>query len=176
MKTFTKFLFSILIMCVAIPGHAHRFYASFSQVDMQSDKGTIEITHRVFTHDIEDLLMRYNGGPVELTDELIESFLKDYIIESFAIYGTDGEQIPLEWIGVEVTFNDIYVFQEAPLAEGQDTVIIGDRILMDLFQEQSNTVNVKLDGKVKSHTFQFDSKLYQISFSGQTGELPLDPS
>lgn len=162
------------MMCVANIGYAHRYYASFSQVDMQPDKGTIEITHRVFTHDIEDLLMRFNGGPVELTDEKVESFLKDYIIQSFAIYGTDREQIPLNWIGVEVTFNDIYVFQEAPLSEGQDTLILTNRILMDLFQEQSNTVNVKHGRKVKSHTFQYDSKLYQISFSGRSGDYPID--
>ncbi|MCC3862196.1 hypothetical protein LJF33_13390 [Emcibacteraceae bacterium Y4] len=143
---------------------------------MQSEKGTIEITHRLFTHDIEDLLMRYNGGPVELTDDIIESFLQEYIIQSFALYGTDGDQIPLNWIGVEVTFSDIYVYQEAPLSDGQDTLILTNRILMDLFEEQSNTVNVKLDGKVKSHTFQYDSKLYQISFSGQTGDYPFDPS
>ncbi|WP_338050556.1 DUF6702 family protein [Pseudemcibacter aquimaris] len=161
---------------MAIPSHAHRFYAAFSQVDMQSEKGTIEITHRLFTHDIEDLLMRYNGGPVELTDDIIESFLQEYIIQSFALYGTDGDQIPLNWIGVEVTFSDIYVYQEAPLSDGQDTLILTNRILMDLFEEQSNTVNVKLDGKVKSHTFQYDSKLYQISFSGQTGDYPFDPS
>jgi hypothetical protein len=163
-------------MCVANVGHAHRFYASFSQVNMQSAKGTIEITHRIFTHDIEDLLMRYEGGNSELTNEKIESFLKDYIIQAFALYGEDGEMIPLEWIAVEVTLNDIFVYQEAPLKEGQDTVIITDRILMDLFDEQSNTVNVKLDGKVKSHTFNVDSKLYQISFDGRTGDYPFDPS
>ena len=121
-------------------------------------------------------MTRFNGGPVELTDEIIETFLRDYIIQSFAIYGDDGEQIPLDWIGVEVNFNDIYVFQEAPLSEGQDTIILANRILMDLFQEQSNTVNVTLGRKVKSHTFQFDSKLYQISFSGRTGEYPFEPS
>ncbi len=159
-------------MCGANISFAHRYYASFSQVDIQPEKGTIEITHRLFTHDIEDLLVRFNGGPVELTDEKVKPFLKDYIIQSFAIYGIDGEKIPLAWIAVEVTLNDIYVYQEAPLSEGQDTLIMTNRILMDLFQEQSNTVNVKYEGKVKSHTFQKDSKLYQISFSGRTGDYP----
>lgn len=162
-------------MCVVNIGHAHRFYASFSQVDMQPEKGTIEITHRIFTHDIEDLLVRYDGGAGELTNEKIESFLKDYIIQAFALYGEDGVLIPLEWITVEVTLNDIFVYQEAPLAEGQDTLIIADRILMDLFEGQSNTVNVKHGRKVKSHTFNYDSKLYQISFSGRTGDYPFEP-
>ena len=161
-------------MCVANVGHAHRFYASFSQVNMQSDKGTIEITHRIFTHDIEDLLMRYQGSSIELTDEIIESFLKEYIIQAFALYAPDGEMIPLNWIAVEVTLNDIYVYQEAPLLDGQETIVIADRILMDLFDEQSNTVNVKLDGKVKSHTFHSDEKLYQVSFNGRTGAYPFD--
>lgn len=173
-RNFAKFLALFLIICVANVGHAHRFYASFSQVNMQSTKGTIEITHRIFTHDIEDLLLRYQGGSEELTDEVIESFLKDYIIQAFALYDGEGERIPLVWIAVEVTLNDIFVYQEAPLIEGQETVIVVDRILMDIFDDQSNTVNVKLDGKVKSHTFQIDSGLYQISFNGRTGEYPFE--
>lgn len=155
-------------------GHAHRFYASFSQIEMQPEKGTIEVIHRIFTHDIEDLLTQYQGGPEELDNKVIEDFLKDYIIQAFAIYDPEGKNIPLNWIGMEVTLNDIYVYQEAPLIEGQQTLIIANRILMDLFDDQSNTVNLKLDGKVKSYTFQKDSQMYQISFNGRTGEIPFN--
>ncbi len=167
-----KYLIVISVFCVAAQSHAHRYYASFSQVELQPTKGTIEIIHRIFTHDIEDLLVRYQGSNGELTDEVIETFLQDYIIQAFALYGPGGERIPLEWIAVEVTLNDIYVYQEAPLQEGQQTVIVADRILHDLFDEQSNTVNVKLGRKVRSHTFHKDGSMYQISFDGRTGEYP----
>ena len=163
-----------MTLCVADLSHAHRFYASFSQIDMQSEKGTIEITHRLFTHDIEDLLIRYQGGAGELDNDVIEKFLQDYIIQAFAIYNPQGESIPLNWIAVEITLNDIFVYQEAPLEKNQQTLIIANRILMDLFDDQSNTVNLKLDGKVKSHTFHKDSELYQISFNGRTGAVPLN--
>jgi hypothetical protein len=169
---FFKFIIIIISVCVISVGHAHRFYASFSQLEMQPAKGTIEVTHRIFTHDIEDLLARYQGSTGELTDQVIETFLKDYIIQAFAIYGLDGEIIPLEWIAVEVTLDNIFVYQEAPLQKEQQTLIIANRILMDLFDDQSNTVNLKLEGKVKSHTFHKDDKMYQISFNGRAGEYP----
>ncbi len=172
MAKLTKFLVIIGMLCVAAQSHAHRFYASFSQVELQPSKGTIEIIHRIFTHDIEDLLVRYQGSNGELSDEVIETFMQDYIIQAFALYTPDGERIPLEWIAVEVTFDNIFVYQEAPLQEGQQTVIIADRILHDLFDEQSNTVNVKLGRNVKSHTFHKDGPMYQISFDGRTGEYP----
>jgi len=162
------------MMCVANISHAHRFYASFSQVDMQSIKGTIEITHRIFTHDIEDLLRQYEGGTGELEDDVIEKFLQEYIMQAFAIYDPTGAQIPLTWIAIEVTLNDIFVYQEAPLSEGQKSLVIVDRILMDLFDDQSNTVNLKLDGKVRSHTFRQDSQMYRIAFDGPSG--PVNPS
>jgi len=172
LRNFYKFL---IIYCVMLlPGnvYAHRFYASFSQVEMQPNKGTIEVTHRIFTHDIEDLLDRYQDGHSELTDDVIEAFLKDYIIQAFAIYGANGEKLPLSWIAIEVNLENIFVYQEADLIEGSQTLIIANRILHDLFDNQSNTVNLKLEGKVKSHTFQKDSKLYQISFNGRTGDYP----
>lgn len=172
MQSILRYFFIISVMCVAVQSHAHRYYASFSQVELQPAKGTIEIIHRIFTHDIEDLLVRYQGSNGELTDDVIETFLKDYIIQAFALYAPSGERVSLEWIAVEVTLNDIYVYQEAPLQEGQQTVIVADRILHDLFDDQSNTVNVKLGRKVRSHTFHKDGPLYQISFDGRTGEYP----
>ena len=173
-RGFPKFLLILFVVCVTSNGHAHRFYASFSQVEMQPNKGTIEVTHRIFTHDIEDLLVRYQDSNGELTDDVIETFLKDYIIQAFAIYNADGVMIPLDWIGIEITLDNIFVYQEAKLIEGSQTLIIADRILQDLFDEQSNTVNVKFEGKVKSHTFQKDNKLYQISFDGRTGDYPFE--
>ena len=173
-RKFSRLLIIMITLCVAGNGHAHRFYASFTQIELQPTKGTIEVIHRIFTHDIEDLLMRYRGSDGELSDEVIESFLKDYIVQAFAIYSPDGNMIPLNWIAVEVTLDNIFVYQEAPLQEGQETLIIADRILQDLFDDQSNTVNLKLDGKVKSHTFQKDSKMYQISFNGRTGDYPFE--
>lgn len=161
-------------MCVTGVSYAHRFYASFSQIEMQPEKGTIEIIHRIFTHDIEDLLVQYKGGSGELNDKVIEDFLKEYIIQAFAIYDPEGNNMPLSWVGIEVTLNDIFVYQEAPLIEGQQTLIIANRILMDLFDDQSNTVNLKLDGKIKSYTFLKDSQMYQISFNGRTGEVPFN--
>ncbi len=169
-----KFLFIIGLICVASSSSAHRYYASFSQVELQPTKGTIEVTHRIFTHDIEDLLVRYQGSNGELSDEVIEKFLKEYIIQAFALYAPNGERVPLEWIAVEVTLDDIYVYQEALLKEGQQTVIIANRILHDLFDDQSNTVNVKFERKVRSHTFNKGGPMYQISFDGRTGEYPFN--
>ncbi len=171
---FSKFVFIVGLLCIANTGLAHRYYASFSQVELQPTKGTIEVTHRIFTHDIEDLLVRYQGSNGELADEVIESFLKDYIIQAFALYAPDGERVSLEWIAVEITLDDIYVYQEAPLQEGQQTVIVANRILQDLFDDQSNTVNVKLGRKVRSHTFNKGDPMYQISFDGRTGEYPFN--
>lgn len=171
-RNFSKYFIILIVLSVTSNGHAHRFYASFSQINMQTSKGTIEVTHRIFTHDIEDLLVRYQGSSGELTNDIIEIFLQDYIIQAFAIYSSDGEMIPLEWIAIEVTLNDIFVYQEAKLQDGQQTVIVANRILHDLFDDQSNTVNVKHERKVKSHTFLKDSKMYQISFDGRTGEYP----
>lgn len=166
-----KYLIILMIMSVANLSYAHRFYASFSQVEMQPAKGTIEITHRLFTHDITDLLQQYQGGNAELEHEVVENFLREYIIQAFALYDNNGGIIPLTWIDVEITLNDIFVYQEAALKEGQQSLIIADRILMDLFDDQSNTVNLKLDGKVKSHTFERESSFYKIDFAGPSGEV-----
>lgn len=172
-KKVASFLIILMMVGVAGTGYAHRFYASFSQVDMQPAKGTIEITHRIFTHDITDLLQQYQGGGSEFDDDVIEKFLQDYIMQAFALYDDGGAIIPLNWVAIEVTLNDIFIYQEALLKEGQNSLIITDRILMDLFDDQSNMVNVTLEDKVKSHTFNSDSNFYKIDFDGPSGDINL---
>ncbi len=169
LRNYIKFLIILSALCVTNVSYAHRFYASFSQIEMQPAKGTIEITHRLFTHDIEDLLTRYQGTTGELEDQVIEKFLQDYIIDAFGLYDVDGQIIPVNWIGIDVTLDDIYIYQEALLKEGQQSLIIADRILMDIFEDQSNTVNLKRDSKVKSYTFNDDTVLYKFDFNGSSG-------
>ena len=108
---------------------AHRFAASFTLVDLRADKGAIQVTHRLFTHDVEDLIRAHSGaGGGELSDENITAFLTAYIDANFALYDAHGDRIPLSWVGYEYSVEDIHVYQEAPLPDSLPQLGIIDLI------------------------------------------------
>ncbi|MFC7048628.1 DUF6702 family protein [Emcibacter nanhaiensis] len=152
-----RLLLSLIAILVLVSGGqalAHRFAASFTVVQLREDKGAIQVTHRLFTHDVEDLIRTHSAvGGGELTDDNISSFLKDYVGSSFALYDGNGERIDLKWVGYEYTVEDIHVYQEVPLPDGLKQIGVIDRILTETFPDQVNRVNIEKSDKVQTLIF-----------------------
>ena len=162
LKTFPVVLISI--MCVVQMSHAHRFYASFTQVDLRDKTKTIEITHRLFTHDVEDLLRLKLGNASSLTDEEIEPILKAFVEGSFALFDSQGKRLPLIWIGMEYKTDNVYLYQEAPLPAEPSEITLINRLFMDLFEDQKNTVNVEWNDQIHTRIFVKGNEQQGVSF------------
>lgn len=160
----------LIILCMAPAGHAHRFYASFSQINVKSD--TLQITHRLFTHDVEDML-EDNLGPIgDLSKGEIEKYLRTHIEKEFSLYDEAGKKMPLSWIGYEYKVDEILVFQETPLSGNQTKFSLANRLLMDIFRQQKNTVNAERDGVVRTVIFQNDSGREVIDLTPEKKKKP----
>lgn len=154
----------VIMVAVAQTGHAHRFYAAFTQMDIREEKGTLEIVHRLFTHDVEDFLRAELGNASALTDAEIEPLLQAFVAGSFAVFDRDGKRLPLTWIGMEYRTDDVYIYQEAPLPADPSTLAIINRLFMDLFDDQKNTVNVEWNDNIRTRIFTRDDAQQRVSF------------
>lgn len=164
--SFKKLAIAVLtILCVAQVSHAHRFYAAFTQIDYRPEKGTIEVVHRLFTHDVEDhLKVTFGNRSAALTDEEIEPVLREFVERAFAIFNSDGKRLPLTWIGMEYQTDNVYLYQEAPLPEDPTEIILINRLFMDLFDDQKNTVNVEWGEQIRTRIFRKDDEQQKVSF------------
>ena len=154
----------ISIMCVVQMSHAHRFYASFTQIDLRDKTKAIEITHRLFTHDVEDLLRLKLGNASSLTDEEIEPILKAFVEGSFALFDGHGKRLPLTWIGMEYKTDNVYLYQETSLPAEPSELSLINRLFMDLFEEQKNTVNVEWNDQIRTRIFVKGNEQQRVSF------------
>ncbi len=167
MRLLLKSLTVILIsMCVVQMSHAHRFYASFTQIDLRDGKQTIEIVHRLFTHDVEDFLRSKLGNSSSLSDEEIEPIVKAFVEGSFALFDRQGNRLPLTWVGMEYETDNVHIYQEAPLPSEPSELNIINRLFMALFDDQKNTVNVEWNEQIRTRIFVKDNEQQKVNFSG----------
>ncbi len=155
MRYFRKFLILIILTLTGVVqvSHAHRFYAAFTQIDLREDKQTIEVTHRLFTHDVEDMLRTKPGNSSSLTDAEIEPVVREFVESSFALFDSRGNRLPLIWVGMEYETDNVYIYQETPLPDDLPGITILNRLFMELFDDQKNTVNVEWNDKIRTLIF-----------------------
>lgn len=159
------FFVTLCLVCVAQVSHAHRFYAAFSQIDLRDKTQTIEVVHRLFTHDIEDLLRVELGNASALSDAEIEPLLQKFVEGDFALYDGAGRRLPLTWIGMEYATDNVLIYQEAPLPENPEQLMIINRLFMGLFEDQKNTVNIEWGDKIRTRIFTKGKEQQKVNFT-----------
>ena len=144
-------------LCVAALVFAHRMPGSISTVKRSASGDTIEIIHRLHTHDAElGVAATLGKRNVSLETLVDRAQLALYVEERFVIAayadGQIGSRLPLELIGAELDGEFVLVYQEFA-GELPTDLAIRDDILRDVFPGQVNHVNVAVSGEVRSVTF-----------------------
>ena len=141
---------------------AHRMPGSISTVKRSASGETIEIIHRLHTHDAELGIAATLGKRNISLDSLVDrAQLALYVEERFAIARLAGQKIgsklALELVGAETDGEFVLVYQEFA-GELPARLAIRDDILRDVFPGQINHVNVATGGEVRSVTFSDDDE------------------
>lgn len=145
--------FSAGLLCAAAPALAHRFNIGLTEIGFNERTGSIEIVHTYMAHDIEPLLARQAGAALDLGAPEAEALLRAYIDSRFWLSGADKARLPLRWVGMGVNVDSVMVYQELPGAAIDKIAHIHQAVLADLLPRQSNTVNVRIDGEIRSLAF-----------------------
>ena len=132
---------------------AHNYHMGIADISYNERTGSTEIVHTYTAHDVATLLTRQAGRVVDLGQPGSEALLRKYAEQQFTVSGRKGERLPLTWIGMKADADSVVIFQEiarTSLAAGSR---IHNAVLTDLIPTQKNTVNVQVDGPVKTLIF-----------------------
>ncbi len=140
-------------LAVAPPALAHRAQTVLSTVIWNAGSGMLEVTHRMHAHDAELALQAKAGGAQsDITMLQEQAKLMLYIEQSFVL--TDGvKMIALEPLGAEIEGEAILLYQECKLAAAPRELSIDNRLLRDVFDGQTNLVNVRLAQRTRTLIF-----------------------
>ncbi|PKP34709.1 MAG: hypothetical protein CVU00_05650 [Bacteroidetes bacterium HGW-Bacteroidetes-17] len=141
----------------------HKYYVSITELEYNSRSHTFEISIKFIGHDLEDALENAGvpslnlGAPNE--NEKANEYLKQYIDKNFQLIVND-KNLTFKFIGKEVKDNDfMYCYLETNEIPVIKNVDIKNTLLIEMFDEQSNIVNLKVGDENLSFTFNHEETL-----------------
>jgi len=163
MKSVVLFCFAILSLSLqASAPITHKFYLSNTSIEFNAQSRAIEITSKIFTDDLEHAIeaqcYRYNSLYPQ-TPEVFE-LVKKYIGDKLSLQ-VEGRNVVLNFLGYSVDNDMTTLFIEGSYFE-PNQVVVGNTILLELFSDQQNIVEVRWNGQSKREYFTKDKTQYQF--------------
>ena len=138
----------------------HAYYVSITEANYNAKKKIFEISVKFIGHDLEKALQingapeLFLGTPKEL--EEADKYLMQYINDRFKM-NVNGQKLKYKFIGKEVNNDDfIYCFIESDKVDLPKEIKITNTLLIEIFDEQANTVYLKVGDKKLNYSLNKD--------------------
>ena len=166
-----RLLPALIILLIAGGSTSHRpfthhdFHASVTQMQYNAKDKAFEISIRIFTDDLEKGLAKELNSQVHLapgtrTDEILEKYVRTHFT-----YTSPQKQIkPFNYIGHEVEADANWIYLEMPYTEAFRGGMLKQNVLMDMFDDQVNMVNIQYQGQKKTFVFRKNQAVQDVSF------------
>lgn len=144
----------------------HEFHASVTKMEYNPKEQAFEISMRIFTDDFEKALSAASNSkvaldrPTEKNDQLIEKYVQSH----FSYLTPQKQAKPFKYIGHETEADAEWLYLEMPFTEPFRGGILKQNVLMDLFDDQVNMVNLQYQGQKKTFVFRKNQPVQNISF------------
>jgi len=153
MKHLPAFILAATLACACMGASAHSFHAGLTDISYNARTGSTEVVHTYMTHDVEALLANLYQRAFDLSDPDDQAALRNYVEKQFWLSDKDGRHLALKWVGLQVDTDSVVVFQEAAQTPAGKVAAIHDAVLSDFLPDQLNTVNLTVDGKLRTFGF-----------------------
>jgi hypothetical protein len=163
MKSVLLFCFALLALCLQSSAPVpHKFYLSNTSIEFNAQTRAIEITSKIFTDDLEHAIeaqcYRYHSLYPQ-SPEVFE-LVKKYIGEKLSLQ-VAGRNVVLNFIGYSVDNDMTTLFIEGNYFD-PNQVVVNNTILLDLYSDQQNIVEVRWNGQSKREYFTKDKTQFQF--------------
>jgi hypothetical protein len=151
----------------ALMAAVHPFYMSVTEIRYNTPRKSLEISCRIFSDDLENVLKKESGQPLDIihpknhaaADSLVARYLRNHLS-----LRADGQPLSYKYIGYEISEDATWCYLEcAPLAPFRKLDIRND-ILYSEHETQSHMIHVivgerrqstKLDNPKSTAVFTF---------------------
>ncbi len=122
----------------------HKYHTSLSRIEYNAQDKNLEISIRLFVHDVGPLLENRLRKPVDLekTPE-VDAEIQKYLAENFLFKRADGSDLRVSWVGKEFESDTLFVYVECPFEGDPAELSLQNTLFFDMFAEQTNLVVAK---------------------------------
>ncbi len=149
-----KYLYAWLLagLCCGLTLSAHEFYVSLSQIDYNPEASTLEISIKIFSDDLE-LALKTLGAEVH-ADQVDSSETANRYIERYLqrclIIENEADKLAWQYLGSETEMDVTWCYLEITDLNEPTKLMITNRLLIDIYDEQLNIVHLNIGGQKKS--------------------------
>lgn len=154
---YTPLLFLLWLM-------PHAFHTSITRIDHNPKERSLEVSVRIFTDDLESALQKENNNQhfrVENNDKN-DAFIEKYIRKTFKLSTPTGQLKPYTYVGKENEGDATWVYIEIPFSENPAGFKLQNTVLLDLFDDQTNLVNLTYNGERNSYLFNHKTLVHTL--------------
>ncbi|MBN8668442.1 MAG: hypothetical protein J0M30_13155 [Chitinophagales bacterium] len=146
----------------------HPFYVSVIEVEHNADEKTLEISCKIFTDDLEAVLLKNYGTLVDFKvasqKETQNKLVTDYI-QKHLVLKADGKPVKLEFVGFEEEREAIWAYCQVSGVPTVKKLELDVSILHDYNESQINLVHATAGGERKSYKLDFPKRTVQFEWS-----------
>lgn len=131
----------------------HDFHTSITNAEYNAKSGSMEIAMKLFTDDLELTMKNKHHVALNLNsgNELpqADSLIYNYVIDNFSIQSSKKSDRP-KYFGKEIENGITFIYLEVHSFPIEKELLVKNTVFFDTFDDQSNIVNIKLNGELES--------------------------
>lgn len=164
-SVFKEIGIGLLLIGLTASRPAHDFHASVTQMQYNPKERVFEISIRVFTDDFEKALSAASNTKVNLSaNDKNDPIIEKYVQAHFEYVGPQKQPKPFKYVGHEIEADANWLYLEMPYGEPFKGGVLKQSVLMELFADQVNMVNIQYQGQKKTFVFRKNQPIQALSF------------
>lgn len=161
-KVFSKYVIAIaLYIGLVASATSHTYFFGVSDIFANPNTQHLEIVHQFTAHDIENAIAESKQIHFSAEHKNYDLYIQQYFEQQFSLK-KNQVNIPLSWLGFEITSGKIIAYQESKEQSLLPQIAVKNSILIDTYPKQVNTVNFQgldVKGKALFGSITFDYRL-----------------
>jgi len=145
----------------------HDFHTSLTEINFNPKTGSLELSVRVFTDDLELTLTNFNKGKlvkIEDPEAMVDPLIEQYIRKNLALISPDKEVKFGKFYGKEKEADATWIYLEIFDCKQLKNFTIYNTIMQEMFEDQTNLVNIIYPSQKKTIVFDSETKVSSWPF------------
>ncbi|UYZ63257.1 DUF6702 family protein [Hymenobacter weizhouensis] len=163
-----RLLLPLLLLLPLAVAWAHAYHASILEMRHNSQKQRLEMALKIFTDDLEKALSEGQPAPVRLDvtpRAQLNPLLTRLLTRSVQLSLRPGQPAqPLTLVGLQKETDAYWLYFTAPAPATLTGLTLHHRLLLDLFPDQMNIVNLDAGGHKQSLLFREGQEKQEVKW------------
>lgn len=152
MKVNKKIIILFLsIFLGAFSVNAHPFYISLCQIDYNQENQSVEISVKIFVDDLINAMAAEGHDKLyigeEREDKNTDAYIFAYLQDKLHLK-VNEQSLQFNFVGKELDKDVVWSYLEIPNVKSLNDVEVSCNILVDMYSDQSNVVQVNKNGDI----------------------------